>query len=124
MNTAGRILLVDDEPSLLKMMSVYLRRLGFEVATAASPDEAMAVVRQAPAGFGVAVVDATMSGMSMRDLVAGIVSANPSLKIIAASGYPVEMSDIFAVAPGRAIFLQKPFSPEMLAAAVRRMLAS
>ena len=38
MGTTGRILIVDDEPALLKMMSVYLRRLGYAVTTASSTE--------------------------------------------------------------------------------------
>ena len=43
--------------------------------------------------------------------------------MIAASGYPVDMSEVEAAAPGRVAFLPKPFTPEMLVAVVRRMLA-
>jgi FixJ family two-component response regulator len=44
--------------------------------------------------------------------------------VIAASGYPVEMAVLEAAAPGRVMFLQKPFSPAMLGGAVRRMIAT
>jgi FixJ family two-component response regulator len=40
-----------------------------------------------------------------------------------ASGYPVDMSRLEAAAPGRVGFVQKPFTPQALAEAVRRMLA-
>ena len=56
---AGRILIVDDEPILLKMMNVYLGRLGYTVVTASSTEKAWAEVQAAPHAFAVAVLDAT-----------------------------------------------------------------
>jgi DNA-binding NtrC family response regulator len=113
---------VDDEPALLKMMSVYLGRLGYEVETAGGTEGAWARIEADPGGFAVAVLDATMPGLSLKDLALRALRAAPRLHVIAASGYPVDMSEIQAAGPGRVAFLPKPFTPEMLAAAVRRML--
>jgi DNA-binding NtrC family response regulator len=118
----GKILIVDDEPALLKMMSVYLGRLGYAVATSATTDQAWSQVQAAPDQYAVAVLDATMEGMTMEELATRLLSANPALRVLAASGYPVDTTFLEAAAPGRVQFLHKPFSPEMLAAAVRRML--
>lgn len=123
MNQA-RILLVDDEPSLLKMMSVYLTRLGHAVTTASTTEQAWAEVQAAPNAFAVAVLDATMTGLSMEELALRLLRASPTVSVLAASGYPVDMSTLEAEAPKRVYFLHKPFTPEMLAAAVRRMLAA
>jgi DNA-binding NtrC family response regulator len=120
----GRVLIVDDEPALLRMMSVYLARLGYSVTTVGSTDEAWTAVERAPMDFDIAVLDATMPGMTMRDLAARILEANPSMRVLTASGYPVDMTPFESVAPGRTGFLHKPFTPEMLGAAVRRMLAA
>src|SRR5579872_2169248 len=120
----GRILLVDDEPALLKMMSVYLQRRGYTVSTAPTTEQASAMIDAEPLSYAIAVLDATMAGMSMEDLALKTLQANPSLRVIAASGYPVDMSRLEGAAPGRVTFLHKPFTPEMLAESVRRMLAA
>ena len=122
--TTGRILIVDDEPPLLKMISVYLERLGHLVVTADTTEEAWAAAEGTQPEFSVAVLDATMTGLSMQDLALRMLGASPSLRVIATSGYPVNMAAIQAAAPGRVMFLPKPFTPEMLASAVRRMLAA
>jgi len=119
--TAGKILIVDDEAPLLRMMSLYLGRLGYDVATAGTTDQAWTLVEADPTGFAAAVLDASMPGLSMPDLAARLLAANPSLCVLASSGYPVDMSALAAASPGRVEFLLKPFSPEMLAAAVRRL---
>ena len=125
MNHANRrVLIVDDEPALLRMMSVYLGRLGYRATSAGTTEKAWAAVGATPEDFAVVVIDASMAGLSMEDLALRILAANPSVCVIAASGFPVDMSVMEAAAPGRVMFLHKPFTPEMLAAAVRRMLAS
>ena len=121
---SGKILIVDDEPALLKMMSVYLGRLGYAVITANTTEKAWTEVEAAPAEFSVAVLDATMDGLSMEELAGRILRSNSTVHVLAASGYPVDMTTLEAAAPGRVAFLHKPFTPEMLAAAVRRMLAA
>jgi len=123
-NAASQILIVDDEPSLLKMLTVYLRRLDYAVVAADSTEKAWAEVEAAPHAFALAVLDATMSGIPMLDLAARMLAADPRLCVIAASGYPVDITVLQAAAPGRVIFLHKPFSPEMLGNAVRRMIAT
>jgi DNA-binding NtrC family response regulator len=104
------------------MMSVYLGRLGYRVVTATNAEQALAAVAALPHGFSVAVLDATLAGTSLDDLASQLLMVTPRLCVIAASGYPVDMAVLEAAAPGRVTFLHKPFAPEMLAAAVRRML--
>ena len=120
----SRVLLVDDEASLLKMMSTYLQRLGYEVTTCATTEAASAEIVANPQGFDIAVMDATMEGLSLEDLARQMLRANPAMRVLGASGYPVDMSSLEAVAPGRVAFLHKPFTPQMLAASLRRMLAA
>ena len=120
----GRILLVDDEPALLKMMTLYLERRGYQIRTTLSTDEASTMIDAEPLSYAIAVLDATMAGLSMEELALKLLDANPSMRVIAASGYPVDMSRLEIAAPGRVAFLHKPFTPEMLAESVRRMLAA
>lgn len=104
------------------MMSVYLGRLGFDVGTASTTEKAWSDVQAAPDDYAVVVLDATMPGIPMQELAERLLNLSATLCVLAASGYPVDMSALAAVAPGRVAFLHKPFSPEMLATAVRRML--
>jgi DNA-binding NtrC family response regulator len=105
------------------MMNIYLSRLGYSVVTADTTEQAWEEAQAAPSGFTAAVLDASMQGLSMQELALRLLSANPSLRVIATSGYPVDMTAIEAAAPGRVTFLPKPFTPEMLVSAVRRVLA-
>jgi DNA-binding NtrC family response regulator len=121
---AGRILIVDDEPILLKMMNVYLGRLGYTVVTASTTQKAWAEAQAAPQAFAVAVLDASMEGTPMVDLAASLLAADARLCVIAASGYPVDITTLQAAAPGRVMFLHKPFTPQMLGNAIGRLIAT
>src|SRR5579864_7918992 len=119
-----RILLADDEPALLEMMSAYLGRLGYAVTAAGTTAKARAEMEAAPLSFAAVVIDATMAGLAMEEMALDMLAANPSLCVLAASGYPVDMTALESAAPGRVGYLPKPFTPEMLAAAVRSLLAT
>jgi two-component system, cell cycle sensor histidine kinase and response regulator CckA len=121
--SSARILIADDEPALLNMMSVYLARLGYRVEACGTAGEARSRLSAEPSGFEAVVLDASMPGLSLAELARQALDGNPGLRVIAASGYPVDMSAVESSAPGRVAFLLKPFSPEMLASTVRRMLA-
>ena len=85
-HATARILLVDDDPSLLKMMGVYLGRLGYSVTLANSTEKAWAEVEAAASGYAIAVLDGSMPGLSTEDLALKMLRANPSLCVVAASG--------------------------------------
>ena len=120
----GRILVVDDEPAVLKMISTYLGRVGYTVITSNTTDKAWSAFEEAPWEFVVAVLDGSMPGLSMYDLAKRMLDANTRLGVIAASGYPVDMTAVEALAPNRVMFLQKPFTSDMLSAAVGRLIAA
>ena len=119
-----RILIVDDEAPLLRMMSLFLGRHGYTVTTAEAPEKAWELVSAEPKAFDVAVLDGSMPGMSMEELATRMLAANPAMCILSASGYPVDITALAARAPGRVAFLLKPFTPHALARAVGDLLAS
>lgn len=118
------ILLVDDEGTLLKLMSVYLRRLGYTATPVNTVAKAWEHLKRNSGGCAVVVLDAGMAETSIDDLVMQLLGAHPHLRVVVNSGYPVDMSVLLRSAPGRVEFLHKPFSPDMLATVVRRMCGS
>jgi len=67
----------------------------------------LSALAEAPEGFAMVVLDATMSGPSLGEL-AGEILADPNVRMIVASGYPVDMSGLKAAAPGRARARTRP----------------
>ncbi|MGA2040520.1 MAG: response regulator [Bryobacteraceae bacterium] len=118
----GEILIVDDEGALLRLMSEYLRRLGFVVTPASTMAKAWEYLKAQPERFAAVVLDAGVADTGIDDLVLEVLALHSSLRVVVNSGYPVDMSVLRQAAPGRVEFLHKPFSPDMLVAAMRRML--
>ena len=118
----ARILVVDDEQQLLKILTRYLTKLGYGVVSAGSTEDAWEHIQAAPESYALALIDATMPGMSAEELTRRILLANPRIRVIASSGYPITPEEFSAHDPARVAFLHKPFSPDMLAATVRRLL--
>ena len=112
----ARLLIVDDEPTLLALLRRYLERLGYEVDTAASSRDALARFSREPAGYGMVIADLTLAGMNGEEMIGRMRAANPKLRALIASGYPYEPS------LANVGFLQKPFLPDMLAEAVKKAL--
>lgn len=119
---AGEVLIVDDEGALLTLMSVYLSRLGYAVTAANTMAKAWEHVRRQPGRYAVVVLDAGMADTGIDALALQLLASHPSLRVVVASGYPVDMGVLRQAAPGRVEFLHKPFSPDMLVTALRRML--
>ena len=123
MNLDSReILIVDDETALLRLMNEYLERLGYAATPAPTMQQARAALEGRPDGYAVVVLDAGMAENGLDDVVIGLLAAHPRLRVVVSSGYPVDMSALQRAAPGRVDFLHKPFTSEMLVAALRRML--
>jgi DNA-binding NtrC family response regulator len=118
----AHILIIDDEPPLLRMMSLYLQRQGYQVTVAANAMKARAELAAGQGSYTVVVVDASLPGATLEELGEEILRGNPGARLLASSGYPVNMSRLEALAPGRVAFLLKPFSPDMLAESVRRLI--
>lgn len=117
---AKRILLVDDEQSLLVVMEQYLRRLGYETVACTEGGAAWKSFEQNPGGFSLVLVDLTLSGMPVPELLTRMLQLKPDLLILVCSGYPFDMTTL--PAPQSQIgFLQKPFTPRMLSEAIRRL---
>lgn len=123
MGTPGRILIADDEPQLVTIMKRYLERLGYLVDSAGTAAAAWKAVEADPGAYAAAVVDISLPGMGGEELSRRLLEANPEIRVIASSGYPVDLQPLEARAPGRITFLHKPFTPEMLAETVKRLLA-
>lgn len=115
--------MVDDEQQLLKVLTRYLARLGYGVVASGSTDDAWEHIQADPHSYALALIDATMPGMSARELTRRILEANPRIHVIAASGYPMTPEEFAPFDSARVSFLHKPFTPDVLAEMLKRLAA-
>jgi two-component system response regulator GlrR len=117
---ARKILLVDDDEDILKLLSTWLKAEGMEVVTAASGMEAMAQLGAARPDL--VITDLKMEGMSGMEVLAEIHRDNPLLPVIMLSGQAQIPDAVKATHLGSAAFLTKPIGREDLIECVKRNL--
>lgn len=79
-----RVIIIDDEKMISKMLRGYLEDHGFDVETAGTGAEALDLIRTAE--FDVAVIDVRLPDMSGNDLVVRAAAIRPGMKFIMHTG--------------------------------------
>jgi DNA-binding response OmpR family regulator len=114
-----RALVVDDEPSLVRVVSAYLEQEGFEVSTASNGATAVELVRTlAP---DVIVLDVVMPGMDGLEACRQIRTFSDAY-IIMLTARSEEIDTLIGLAAGADDYLTKPFSPRVLVARIKTLL--
>jgi CheY-like chemotaxis protein len=101
-----------------------LKIQGYDVITAAAPDEAISIARHLTHRIDLMVTDIVMPGMSGRQLAELLASTHPDMKVLFMSGYTDDSILQHGVLNPGTAFLQKPFTPASLARKVREVLES
>jgi two-component system cell cycle sensor histidine kinase/response regulator CckA len=117
------VLLVEDDDSVRLVTRRMLEFRGMLVLPVADPATALQLSEKHADRLDVLVTDVHMPGMDGPELVDQIRVGRPGLRVVYMSGYPED--EVFGSrAPDhRAVFLQKPFTPAQLSAALARSLA-
>ncbi len=116
------ILLVEDEQSVRVLMRDELRKLGYRILEAKNGIEACLLATQQAGSFQLLLTDVVMPGMAGRELAQHLSVIYPDLRTLFISGYMDDVSIMAGLEEGTSSFLQKPFTPEALARAVRNLL--
>lgn len=118
----AKILVVDDESALLESMRSYLSSLGHMVTAFRSAASAWDYFAADPSAFAVVIVDMTLAGMSGEEFVRKVLDRNPSIAVLATSGYPRSLEHLGVPEGARLARLEKPFTPGMLDEALEQLL--
>ena len=116
------ILLVEDEPSVRTLVRDELRKLGYRVVEAKNGVEACLLATQQAGSLQLLLTDVVMPGMGGRELAQHLSVIKPDLRTLFMSGYMDDIGIMAGQEEGTSSFLQKPFTPEVLARAVRNLL--
>jgi len=116
------ILLVEDEPSILKMTTMMLEKQGYTVVPAPTPGEAIRLAHEHIGRIDLLMTDVVMPEMNGRDLAGNLLSFYPDLKRLFMSGYTANVIAHHGVLDEGVHFIQKPFSRKDLAAKLREAL--
>jgi DNA-binding response OmpR family regulator len=120
--TAPTVLVVDDEEDLREAIRRMLERRGFTTLTAAGPAEAETLCREHGGTIDLLLTDLTLPGGSGGDLARTATSMRPDLRVLFVSGLPKEVAVGRGLVAEEAAMVQKPFTSDRLAEAVRSAL--
>lgn len=118
------ILVVEDEPAILQLVTRNLRKQGYTVLSAGGAREAIPLAREHAGTLDLLVTDLTMPDMNGRDLAAELQRIVPGLDCIFMSGYTSDPTSLEDVSGASRHFIAKPFAMSELAAKVRAVLDS
>ena len=116
------VLLVEDESSILNMVSLILTQQGYTVLVANTPDKALQLAREYNGEIHLLMTDVVMPGMNGRDLAKQILCLYPGIKSLYMSGYTADLIAHHGVLDEGVHFIQKPFSMNVLTAKLREAL--
>ncbi len=114
------ILIAEDDASVRGLVRDELRKLGYEVLEAKDGLDACLVATQHMGSLKLLLTDVVMPGMSGRELAQHLRVIKPDLKLLFISGYTDDVG--LDNGDSSSAYLQKPFTPEAVAAAVRDLL--
>jgi CheY-like chemotaxis protein len=119
------ILVVDDEPAIVDLVSTALGEAGYKVLKARHSDEALDISAAWKEDIHLLVTDVKMDpSMTGFQLAQCLRLMRVELKVLYISGYVEDEMVRWEVENGVAVFLQKPFLPSDLVARVKQILAA
>jgi signal transduction histidine kinase len=113
-----RILLVDDEPGIRKVLGIYLADKGYEVATAENGEDALRLFRKAPPA--IVLTDIKMPEMDGIELLQRIKAERPETEVIMFTGHGDMDLAILSLKHEATDFVTKPINDEVLEIALKR----
>ncbi|NGZ05648.1 MAG: response regulator [Magnetococcales bacterium] len=114
----GRILVVDDEATLVSTMSSLLKILGYTPEGYNDPLAALHCFQQAPEEFALVITDQIMPGMRGESLAAQILSIRPDLPVLLCTGYSEKLDEKRVYDMGCRGILYKPLTLADLSQAI------
>lgn len=117
-----RVLVVDDEPSIVKILTELLRQMGYQVLSATSGTEALRTFVEKKDQISLVIMDQTMPDLSGADLALKLRAIQPDTPIILYSGYDPETFRWQMRELGISAFMAKPVTRSELAMTVRKVL--
>ncbi len=116
------LMLVEDEPAILHILTLILKDQGYAVVAASKPSEALRLAQEHPGAIDLLLTDVVMPEMNGLELTRKLRLRYPALKRILMSGYGADAIGDQQITDEDALFIQKPFSTEDLSKIIRDAL--
>ncbi len=117
------ILLVEDEPALMKMTKMLLERLNYHVLAASLPGEALKIAQAHKSRIKLMLTDVVMPEIDGHELAIQVKEISPTIEILFMSGYSATLINNQQLPEASYNFIQKPFSMEKMAQSLHQILS-
>ncbi len=117
---SARVLIVDDEESIRKMLKICLEAAGFKTSQASSGEAASSVARKAPPDL--ALVDLRLGGADGIAVTRALAQEVPGCAVVLMTAYATIDNAVDAMRAGAVDYLPKPFTPVQVLHVVRKAL--
>ena len=116
------ILLVEDEDSVLTLVTRTLEQQGYHVLTAATPQAALAICQSYKEKIHLLLTDVIMPVIGGKELADRVEALRPDIRVLFMSGYTADLMELHGHLPDGIRILQKPFTGATLAQRIRAAL--
>jgi CheY-like chemotaxis protein len=116
------LLIVENETAIRNLLQMALRKNGYTVLAAESGREALELVRVHAGPLDLLITDVMMPDMDGPELVRQLTTIRPETRTLFMSGYLDDALGEHGILPANVNFIQKPFSPRVIAQKVRDIL--
>jgi CheY-like chemotaxis protein len=117
---SGKILVIDDDPVLVKLVSEMLEILGYESVSCTSSADGFSLFCNAPDNFGLIITDMSMPGMTGDILAHNIIAIRKNIPIILCTGFNENISDKEAKEKGITEIIIKPVNMKTLSDVIQK----
>lgn len=116
------ILLVDDEQLLRDIGKDMLEQFGYTVIVAQDGESALELYREKEKDISLIILDLIMPGMGGKRCLEKLLTMNPGIKVVIASGYSINGHGKDALEAGARAFVSKPYELKQMLRVVRKVL--
>lgn len=117
----AKVLLVDDDESVTRLLSSFFERNGIDCSAINSSEQAWELFEQKSEEFDIVITDHTMPNLTGIELIKKIRSVNKNIPIVLCSGFNELVNEDEATALGVSRFLNKPIRLENLASVISEL---
>ncbi len=116
------ILVVEDNDLVRNLTREALQQFGYRVIEAANGELALKVVLEFRDPLHLLLTDVVMPGINGRELAEKVLALRPDIKVLFMSGYTDNAIVQYGILEPGLSFIEKPFSPDVLAGRIRQVL--
>ncbi|MFC1592251.1 ATP-binding protein, partial [Thermodesulfobacteriota bacterium] len=117
-----RVLLVDDEKTIIEVTQRLLSKIGYDVTAVKSSPQALALFKDDPEAYDIVITDQTMPKMTGFQLAQELLRLRPDVPVILCTGYSETVTEQKATQAGVKALLMKPLKKEQITKTIRTVL--